>query len=75
MANGQLLFQALDRDLSCEREAGSLHDPKAMPIKKVINGNLQVVGDMLRKISSRLFNQPKRFWTRCKCTISQEEKI
>ena len=43
-----------DGDLPCEREAENLHDPQAVAIKKVImiDGNLQVVGHVPRKISS-----------------------
>ena len=41
-----------DGDLLCERETGNSHDVQALAIKKRIDGTLQVVGRMPRKISS-----------------------
>ena len=38
--------------MACEQEVGNSHDPQAVAIKKVIDGNLQVVGHIPRKISS-----------------------
>ena len=41
-----------DGCLPSERETENLHDPQAMVIEKVIDGTLQVVGYVSRKISS-----------------------
>ena len=39
-------------DLLCEREVGNPHDTHAVAVKKVIDGNLTVVGHIPRRISS-----------------------
>ena len=41
-----------DEDIPHERETGNSHDPQAMAINKLIDGTLQVVGQVPRKISS-----------------------
>ena len=39
-------------EVSCERETGNAHDPQAVAMMKVIDGNVQVVGHVPRTISS-----------------------
>ena len=39
-------------NLVCEREVGNHHDTHAVAIKKVIDGNLTVVGHIPRRLSS-----------------------
>ena len=39
-------------DLPCERETGNSHDLQAVAIKTMIDGTLQVFGQLPRKISS-----------------------
>ena len=39
-------------DLLCEQEMGNSHNLQAVTIKKMIDGTLQVVGHVPRKISS-----------------------
>ena len=46
-----------DGDLLCEQETGNLHDIQALAIKKTIDGTLQVVGHMPRKISLIFFRR------------------
>ena len=41
----------LDGDLLCEWETGHSHDLPAMDIKKTVDGTMQVVGHVPRKIS------------------------
>ena len=41
-----------DENLPCKGEMGSLHDPQTVAVKKMIDGALQVVGHVPRKISS-----------------------
>ena len=37
-----------DGELVCKREAGKFHDPQAVAIKKIMDGNLQIVGHVPR---------------------------
>ena len=39
-------------DVSCEQEAGNGHDPQAVAMMKLIDGNMYVVGHVPRMISS-----------------------
>ena len=42
----------VDGELVCEQEAVNSHDPQAVAIKKMINGNHYVVGHVPKRISS-----------------------
>ena len=46
-----LAYSSAYGDLYCEQKTGNSHDLQAMAIKKTIDGNLQVVGCVPRKIS------------------------
>ena len=43
---------SVGEEVACEREAGNAHDPQAVAMKKLIDGNVHVVGHVPRTISS-----------------------
>ena len=61
------------REVSCEQEAGNSHDPQAVTMTKLIDGNVEVVGHVPQTISSicSLFIRRGRSIT-CKVTRSRE---
>ena len=46
-----LAYGSAHGDLHCKRKTGNSHDLQAVTIKKTIDGTLQVVGRMPRRIS------------------------
>ena len=45
------LNPVVGEDLLCERKVGNPHDMQAVAVKKVIDGNLTMVGHILQRIS------------------------
>ena len=53
MAKYKLIWNnpVVGEDLLCECEVGNPHDTHAVAVKKVIDGNLTMVGHILQRIS------------------------